>query len=334
MSGGVCGRSCDVSRQAAINTPNARALAKLVNSWARALNRVQAAIRVELARVALDGPDRKLFDDYARDNRELVAQLFDDSQQIRFAAVKRLPLKPDSGAGVFIALKVNDSDGDVAEAALESALRLKDTVVARCLTHYVRSVAEALRTGFFGPDNQDAAAISAQYVRRSIEVIGAAKYREAAPVVAEALLQLGKSPYAMPGFFELPPIAEALANLGDRRAAGVMLAFLDHAGSSRVAPLGPGRMLTITVGDEILLMLCRLYDQKPPDFGMLTSEAGVSGYADDDARQEGHRKFRIWYREHGEPPTSQPAAWPAGRPPADAPQPASRSTAPLKKDGP
>lgn len=296
---------------------------------------MQSTLRIEIARATLKGEDRRLFDEYLAANREIALQLFDDAPQIRLAALQRVALKPDSGAGVLLALKVNDADAYVAEAALDSAMRLKDTVVARCLTHYVQSIAEALGTGFFGANDQDAAAVSAQYVRRAIEVIGAAKYTPAAPAIASALLALGRSPYSGSGFFELPPVAEALANLGDRKAAAALMHFLDKPGLSRVAPLGPGKSLSLTIGDEILLMFCKLYDQKPAEFGLSANETGAFGYLDEDTRAEGHRKFRLWYREHGEPlPTSQPATWTPGDAPKIAPAPTSQPAEPAKKDAP
>ncbi|MBK8913653.1 MAG: hypothetical protein IPM64_03460 [Phycisphaerales bacterium] len=275
---------------------------------ARALERYQSVLRLELARVSLRDADRKLLDDFARGQRPLVEQLFADSPSLRLAAVRRIPLKPDSGAGVLLALKVNDADGDVAEAALESALRLRDEVVARSLVHYVRSATQAIADGFYGPQDSDTAAVVARFVRMSIEVIGAARYREGVPDVITAVRTLAKTPFATPGFFELPPIAAALAELGDRRAAPVLIELLDQTGSSRVVSLGPGRLATVTIGDEVLLSLLRLYEQPPADYGFQSNDAGALAFLDDDARVEGHRRFRLWHRENAPAaPESQPA---------------------------
>lgn len=273
----------------------------------RALGRVQAAIRIQIARASLAEVDRKLFDDFAQSNRELVEQLFADDPEARLSALRRIPLKPLSGAGVCIAIKVNDYDGDVADAALGAALQLKDVVVARCLAHYVESATAALKAGFFGPQDQDTAAVVASFVRRCIEVMGAAQFRDGVPVAAEALRQLGRSAYASPGFFELPPVAQALAAMGDKRATAALLDFLDHGGSSRHLPLAAGQMLTVTVGDEMLLALLQLHGQSPKDFGMTASGNGAFGYASDEARHDGHRRFRLWLREQGETPASAPA---------------------------
>lgn len=274
----------------------------------RALERYQSVLRLELARVSLREPDRKLLDEFTRSQRALVEQLFSDAPALRLAAVRRIPLKPDSGAGVLLALKVNDADGDVAEAALDSALRLRDEVVARSLVHYVRSATQAIAGGYYGPQDSDTAAVVARFVRMSIEVIGAARYREGVPDVVAAVRVLARTPFAAPGFFELPPIAAALAELGDRRAAPVLMELLDQTGSSRVVSLGPGRLATVTVGDEMLLALLRLYERPPADFGFQANDAGALAFPDEDTRVEGHRRFRLWHRENAPAtPESQPA---------------------------
>src|SRR5262247_2664486 len=94
-----------------------------------ALGQLSAAMRIRLTRADLPEEDRRLFDQFARAYPDLMRQLFHDQVRVRAAAVQQIPLDPDTGAGVLIARRVDDEDENVAAAALDIAMKLRDKVV-------------------------------------------------------------------------------------------------------------------------------------------------------------------------------------------------------------
>jgi hypothetical protein len=220
------------------------------------------------------------------------------------AAVLQVPLEPNTGAGVVIAAKVNDEDEDVAVAALRAAGQLHDAVVARNLTRYIRDATTAIAAGFYGPEQQDIARTVALFVWESGKIIGSAGATESVPALCEALRFFGQSPYW--DHYRRARLIQVLGELGDRQAASLLLEFLDDAATLRWHTTEDNKRVTQTVGDVALQSLLRLYELNPADFGLLTPLAGgqFAGYADEEARREGHRAFRIWHEQHAR---SQPA---------------------------
>lgn len=266
-----------------------------------ALSSVSAALRVRIFRSALEAPDADLFDAFQQRYPELVRQLFDDDYRRRIAALRQLPLERDTGVGVLVAAKVDDYDADVADVAFEVAARLNDDVLARGLTRYVRDATEAVRGGLYGPAEEDIVIVLTKYVRESIRSIGAAEYRDAAPIVADALRFHARGKYR--GVFEPEVAIDALARLGDPAAAPVLLEFLDDDAPLRSHAPAPGQLATEVVGDRALLSLLQLFGLDRAQFGMFAAQLAsgeFAGFLDDQARQKARRDFRIWYRDHVE----------------------------------
>jgi hypothetical protein len=272
------------------------------------LARVTGALRVRLFRMDLSPKDGKLFDTFAAAYPELVERLFDGNYLVRKAAVQQIPLEPNTGAGLLIAAKVNDEDSDVAEAALEMAAALHDPVVARCLTRYIRDATTTVESGFYGPHQQDLAFVVALIVAKSTLVVADAQSRESVPAVIDALRFFGRSTYWDSHYRSLA--IRALGKLGDRRAAPVLLKFLDDPARLRWRSVPDNKRLNETVGDVALLGLLNIYGLPAEDFGLyvIAGEITFAGYSNEDDRREGHRAFRIWHQQHArQSAATQPA---------------------------
>ncbi|MBN2445795.1 MAG: hypothetical protein JXO22_03670, partial [Phycisphaerae bacterium] len=86
-----------------------------------ALSRVTARLRICLHRLNLPVEDRTLFDEYCRQHPELVEELYADQPEQRIAALKRVALEPETGAGVLIVAKIDDWDSGVSDEAFNIA---------------------------------------------------------------------------------------------------------------------------------------------------------------------------------------------------------------------
>ncbi|MBU0638759.1 MAG: hypothetical protein KKB50_07840 [Planctomycetes bacterium] len=268
----------------------------------RVLARLNAALRIRLVRLDLPEAERKLLDEFAAHYPELVERLFDDDWRRRLAAVQQIPVEPGTGASVLVVLKVNDADADVAEAALDSAAALADEVVVRGLTRFVHDATEALRTGYYGPHEQDVAMVVSLYIARSIEILGQTKASASVPVIVAATRYLARSPYGV--VFDLPKAADALAQIGEEEAVPVLLEFLGQRRVHVHQRVDRKTLLTQTEGDAVLLSILRIYRLPPEQFGLQTGPPpqSVAGFPDHAAQQAGHEAFLRWHEENAHKP--------------------------------
>lgn len=283
-----------------------------------ALSTLSAALRLRLFRAGLPPGDAALFDEFTARYPELARQLFDDDYRVRIAAVRQLPLAPNTGVGVLLAAKVDDYDADVADAALEAAARLHDRVVARNLTRFVRDVTETIRAGHYAPHQQDIAIVLTRFSRDAIAIIAMAGYREAAPVIADALRLHGRGPAR--DIFEPERVLTALASLGEPSVIPVLLDYLDDNTVLRTHAAPDGRIASERLGDRALLAIITLLGLERERFGFFSAalENGeFVGFLDDAARQAARRDIRVWVYQHG-----IPASAPASSVATSAPHPA------------
>ena len=279
----------------------------------QALDRLTGALRLRIFRLDLSAEDRKLFDTFIQAYPELAERLFDGDWRIRKAAVRQIPLEPNTGVGLLIAAKVNDEDADVATEALGMAAALHDTVVARALTRYVQDATRAMQAGIYSPQQWELALSLAAIVQHSIDVIAKSDYREGVPAIVAALEYYSGTKYWDPT--SRATALRALGRLKDRQSAGAMMKLLDDTSFLRWRWAAQDKRASETVGDVALAALLATFDRSPEEFGLfVTSEDPTfAGYSTDDERREGHRAFRIWYDQNvgkaGDArPTSQPAA--------------------------
>jgi HEAT repeat protein len=191
---------------------------------------------------------------------------------------------------------------------LEMAAALHDPVVARALTRYIRDATATVESGFYGAHQQELALVVGLIVAKSTLVVADAQTTESVPVLVDALRFFGRSRYW--DSYHRSLAIRALGKLGDKRAAAVLLDFLDDPARLRWRTISDDKKATETVGDLALLGLLRMYELPPEDFGLhvLADEETFAGYATDEARREGHRAFRIWYEQHAPQfPASQPS---------------------------
>lgn len=290
----------------------------------KVLSRLGAALRVRLLRSNLPEDERKLLDRFYKEHPELVERLFDDDYRLRAAAVGQVPLEPGTGAAVLLLAKIDDSDETVVDAALEAAANLKDPLLARGLVRYLNSVVAAIKGGHYGPGEQDIVLALNTYAARVIQLLGEAQARDATPAVVEAVRFFSRGDYR--GYFDHGVVIEALAKLGDERAAAVLIDMMNdrsEGGVSRQPRLhhqvGPGKAAVQTLGDAALLALCRIYQLKPEALGFYTAQepATFIGFMDEEQREAAYRAFLLWHRENAgkpgaerKPLTTQPVKQP------------------------
>ncbi len=283
-----------------------------------ALGRVTAALRVRLFRADLEEKERKLLDRFQQKDPDLVLALFQDDPERRIAALEKIPLEPNSAAGVLIVGKVNDWDGDVAEAALELAGKLKDEIVVRGLTRYIEGVTRAVRDGELGDAREYVGVVLAVFTSRSIQVLGEAGAKESVPAILDALQFFGKSRYRQDEIFEVGDVAEALGKIGDERAADALVQWLHESNLRRVLTPEPGKSVSQTEGDVVLMALAKIYGLSPKELGFYTTPEPepLVGFLDDAARQEAVRRFLAWHKENAGKPKAQrgPATSQPGKP--------------------
>lgn len=271
----------------------------------RALHRVFGTLRLELLRAELPPEDAKALDSFRTEYPRLVERLFDDDYRLRLAALRQIPLVPNTGAGVLIAAKVDDEDADVAMAAVELAAQVPDAATARGLRRFVASALEALETGVYGPGQEDVAVVLGSLVSKSIDVFGLARDADAVPLILRAM-------EVFPARKLWPPTHMvhamlSLGEIGDERAVSALLPMLDRADIWRVRPVEAGEPVKQTVGDVALYALLQIYGLPPEELGMVVAEGRTpfAGFAGNSLRTEALRAFRAWHAEHADEPRAQ-----------------------------
>jgi len=281
-----------------------------------ALARVTANLRLRLFRASLPEEDRKLLDGYIERQRALCEDLFTDDSQMRIAALHRIPLAPDSAAGVLVAAKVGDSDFDVVEEALAAAEELRDEVVARGLIRVVEEAMRFIETADVPPvDRLAYGVVYAELTRKIARIVGLAKYREGAATIQKAIAFFDQP--ATSSVFQPGVALEALGQTGDESAVPLLLRYLDSREISTVRYLEAGRSVSVTVGDAALLALARIYKIEPESLGFHVDTKGDMpiGFLDEPTRRTAHVAFRKWQQENEgkaaaerTPLTTQPAS--------------------------
>ncbi len=274
-----------------------------------ALSRVNGALRVQLLRVELPEADRALLDAFAARHPALVEQLFADQTEQRVAALRRVPLEPNSGAGVLIAAKVEDWDFDVIEVAFEISYQLHDPVVARGLTRLMRGWNAAMRENAFESDEMTYRIVLAHMIDKTARVCARAKATDSVPALLESL-ELLRASAARSKLIRIEGVVEALGWIGDERSADPLIELLPDRTLVGQVALGPGRRAVQTLGDVALLSLCRIYDLQPAQLGVAIGKGGESrgGFESSEAREEAHRAFVLWHRDNADKPASERAA--------------------------
>lgn len=280
----------------------------------KALSRVTAVLKIRLVRADLATTDRELFDKLLRDDPELVEHLFDDDPDVRIDAVRRIPLEPNSGAGVALTIKMSDPDYNVAEAAIEAAERLRDPVLLRGLRHFIGEATKVAKSGIYGVNQPDLVLALTQRVRPCVKILGDAQYADALPELLDAMRIFWRR--ELRNMYEVPIVFDALARIGDERAIPHLLEFINEPELYLTQHIAGNRMAKQTVGDAALLAIIRIYKLKPEDFGFYIDAPPSTfiGFVEQSNRDDAQRALALWRRDNAEkppaerkPPASQPA---------------------------
>ncbi|MBL8880069.1 MAG: hypothetical protein JNG88_13200 [Phycisphaerales bacterium] len=288
----------------------------------RALWRLTAQLRIRLVRIDLPEKDRQLFDKFAKDEPELAEQLFVDEADLRNDAIKRIPLEPNTVAGVLLAMKVADPDESVAQSAIEQADRLRDPTVLRGLQHFLVETTRIAQSEVFGTWQGAYILLYESRVRPCIKILGTAKHSDAVSDILTALPVFWRRELA--NKHQLPEVFDSLGRLGDERATKELMKYVSESDiySSRHTP--GNRLAILTVGDSALLAVIRIYQLNPADFGFyVESESStVFGFLDPSERDAALSAFVIWQRDNADKPAAErkppqpiraPTSQPAGK---------------------
>jgi hypothetical protein len=153
----------------------------------------------------------------------------------------------------------------------------------------------------------------AEIVHRCIRVASAIRPPNAAPVLVDALRTFVR--IKQWDGAQRADVLRAIADLGDEQVAPALLEAMDSLQHAEFRAMQGGTTVVETVGDAALLALLKLYALRPEEFNLTTNPdwGAFAGFTDDKARQEGYRRFRIWYEQNGGKPKDQRQA-PASKP--------------------
>lgn len=270
------------------------------------MQRLAAETRFAAFKADLAGRDRALVEAFARGYPELTRQLFDDNYRTRLAAIAQVPLEPNSGAGVLLAARVNDTDADVAVAALDAARQLADPVVARNIAEFVRVVTGVMRDGFYGPSPEEqmlAKTVGKVLVLKALTVLEAAQQREHAPIVADAIDYFAQTKYW--DKFDRATALWALQKIATRAQEPTFAKFIGDENIVELHRVDEQTRLTQFVGDIALLAILRLREQDPAAYGFVIPEDAPrkAGFAEPAQRSAAAQRVRALLAS----PATQPA---------------------------
>lgn len=279
-----------------------------------AINQINVALRMRVARIDLPDVDKKLFDVFVEKYPLVAKRLFDDNARVRLAAVQQVPLDPNTGSGLMLALRTEDDDTSVYETALAIIGKLRDTVSARALTRSLANMTKSLESQTETELDTDLELREGVGViaQRAILEITKAKYKEGLPAIVDAVRYLAVPKRGR--WFEhlVPPVLIGLADFNDEQVVPLLVALLDDPRPGEIRSPGVGTIVAQTVGDAAFLSLLKLYGLEPAKFGMVTTEGehGITGFSDDGSRQAARGHFRKWMSENASKPREQRAALP------------------------
>lgn len=266
------------------------------------LSRLSANLRLRAYRASVPPEDRAKLDRFLAVYPELGEQIFQDIGDTRIAALRKLPLEPNTGAGVLVAAALNDSDPAVLETAFNVAAQLHDESVARGTMRFLREVVALLKTDHYAGVQAEALIGYTDYVHKAVYVLGETGYRPAAPVVLDTLAFFSDS--VARKYLDIGAFGLALGKLGDSACVDPLLPYLDNTNFRRGDPNSRARQ---THGDAVLWGLLTLYGLDPADYGFFTIKQPrweFFGFESDDARAAAVRKFRTWLKEHRDQPAA------------------------------
>jgi hypothetical protein len=277
---------------------------------ARAMQRGLCALRFQLAKAKFDEADRARLDRIYVRERRLVEELFHDDDRVRMAALERIPLEPDTPAGLLLAAKLFDDNAEVMDRALARATELHDASVLRGVRRLCDEVLIELQTPPADSDEVVAAIVLGTFLERGAMILATHGDAQDAALVTRVLDRIGGRAFR-PYLQHLPEILDGMGRIGDEACVPTLMTFLDD-GTVRLLPrLGEDKPVMRTAGDAALLAVIRIYGLKPAAFGFVSSKADAveQGFLNAEDRSRAHLAFRKWYEENANKPKDQRAAF-------------------------
>jgi hypothetical protein len=277
---------------------------------------INAELRLRTLIAELPQADRALAEQFAAHVPKLARGLFYESPYDQEAILDQLPLEPGTGASVLVATLVFDVHESVAAQAARVAARLNDDVVARNLCRGLRDVMTLVDEDYFKPGLEELELVLGQAVYRAIGVLGEVEDSDCTPLAIRAAEHF--TTRFDPRLLDVSGVFAALGELGDERAAPLLLKNLDVGTVLNVRRPASDVLVVQSVGDAALYGLVRLYGLEPQAFGFVQTPGrfGIVGFKDEHTRREAHARFRRWHQQNADKPPAERA--PATRPAGDA----------------
>lgn len=287
---------------------------------ARALQRMSANLRARLVRSRLDAEDQVRFDRVFAQQRGLIEELFHDDDRLRLAAIDRIPLEPDSLAGVLLVAKLDDDSAEVIDKALTMARELHDASVLRGARRFSRELLDEVQHAPTDLAEAEAAIVCGTFLDQCGALLAEYGNAQDAGLVAEILDRLA-DPRLQPFLMHVDKTLAGMGRIGTERAAASLVHYLEHQ-QVRVLPRRENDPMMIrTAGDTALLSLLSIYGLSPDSLGFVKSgpAPGEWGFRDAETRQRAHLAFRSWYQANRDRPKPERETFPALTAPAGNP---------------
>lgn len=269
---------------------------------AEALSRVTAHLRMRLTRQELAAEDQARFDRIAKREPRLLEELFHDHDDVRMAALQRIPLEKNTMAGVLIAAKLRDWNAEIAALALDQAIKLQDDSVVRGARTFARDALELINQGGGGGLSDPYVAVAyASFLDKAALILARNGAEEDVPLLNTIIGKLNKQPvrrYAL----ELRDTIDAIGAMKSAALAEVLVPLLNERDLQRLPSLENGASVTRTSGDGALVALLKIYELDPAALGMVRRDTQQTkwGFTSDEERTKAHLLFRAWYRDNAE----------------------------------
>lgn len=289
---------------AAVRGADARPYAEQLRI-AEALRRLTANLRMQIFVDTLPEADRALFERVRVRDAALLENLFHDDERLRLLAVERIPLEPDTGAGLLLAAKLRDWNAEVIEAALEKAKKLRDASVLRGLRDFSRDILEELRASPARIEDPYVALAYASFLDRAAAILATPAAKEDAALLREMLAIFAEPAYRSFAL-NLRETLKGYAAIAEEADAATLVRFLAADDLRRLPDLPGETPLLQATGDLALLAMCRIYGIEPAALGLRgAAEGGELGFVDAETRGRAYRRFQLWYETNAKLPADQ-----------------------------
>ena len=270
------------------------------------LRRINANLRYQVQRAMLSPDDQSRLDRVFRSERRLIEALFDEDDRVRSAAIDRIPLEPNTAAGILLAAKLFDSNAEVVSAAIEKIRALHDEASLRGLRQFAREASRLVRSAP-AAEQQDplSTIVYVSFLDHAGAIFAAHGIADDAKLLNEILLLL-----AEPGYSRFATntwaILDGAGRLAGEDAVEGVSRYLATPDVQTLPSLPGGERVTRTTADAALRALARIYGIDPGALGFVGGAEGAAlGFKDHSIRQRAARAFDDWFVRNRQRPKAQ-----------------------------